>query len=899
MPEWAQGTDAAELAIAEILGSWRDDSEADKTITEKLSKKVYGEWIGKMREIELRPGTPLIFRNSVWKFISRYEGWYALGPRIFDEHLDRLKEAAISVLRERDPQFELSPDERYAASIHGKVLTYSHLLRNGIAECLALLGSHTKALTSCSLGKAESVAVLTVREVLANADWVLWASLNDLLPLFAESAPEEFLSAVENAFNSDPCPFDTIFAQESSGIMGSNYMTGLLWAMETLAWDSEYLIRVIVILGELATRDPGGNWANRPANSLSTILLPWLPQTCASVAKRKTAVETLIREIPDVAWKLLLDLLPQSHQVSVGSRKPAWREMIADEWTKGVTQGEYWKQISCYAELAINLAKSDLLKLADLINRLDDLPPPAHDQLLAHLGSEPIVSMQESDRLPLWIKLVDLVTKHRKFADAIWAMKKKEVDKISVVAECLSPSTPDLLHRRLFSERDFDLLDEKGKYEEQQKELEERRQKAIDEIFARGGVQAVVEFAKAVESSWRVGIGFGVVADKNCDRAILPDLLDTENKSLAQFVGGFVLGRFQAGGWQWVDDIDTSCWAPTQTGQLLAYLPFKLETWKRSTRLLGEYDSAYWTKTNVNPYKAEKDLELAVESLIKHGRPRAAIGCLYRMQYEKQPLNSNLAVRALIAALESSEPPQTINAYELVEVIKALQDDPDLNPHELFRVEWAYLRILDGHLGAYPKLLQQQLANDPDFFCEVIRTIFQSKIEKKPTEEPTEQQKNIATNAYRLLQQWKTPPGRQKDGTYNGEVLNAWLQHVKTACAETGHLEIAMIMVGHVLMYAPADPDGLWIHHSVAGALNEKDANNLREGFRTELFNSRGVYGFTAGREELQFSKKYKKQADEVEAHGYHRLANTLRELTSTYEHIAEREAARDDLDDL
>lgn len=898
MPEWAQGTDAAELAIAEILGAWRDDSEADKAIAEKLSKKHYGEWIGKMREIQLRPGTPLIFRNSVWNVISRYEGWYALGPRIFDEHLDRLNEAAVTVLRERDPQFELSRDKRYAASIHGKVLTHSHLLRNGLAESLALLGSHPKALSSCSLGKAESVAVLSVRQILANADWMLWASLNDVLPLFAEAAPEELLDAVENALNSDPCPFDALFAEEGDGIMGGNYLTGLLWAMETLAWGSQYLTRVIVILGQLATRDPGGTWANRPANSLSTILLPWLPQTCASVGKRKTAVQTLIREVPDVGWKLLLSLLPELRQVSLGSRKPTWRKMIADEWSKVVTQGEYWEQISIYAELAITMAKSDLSKLVDLINRLDDLPLPARDRFLAHLDSEATVSMPESDIYLLWSELLDLVTKHRKFADAKWAMKQEEVDKISSVAERLSPDSPDIHHRRLFSERDFDLFDEKGKWKEQQKELEERRDKAIDEIFAGGGVQAVVEFAKAVESPWRVGIGFGVVADKNCDRAILPDLLDTENKSLTQFAGGFVWGRFQAGGWEWVDDIDTSNWNPTQTGQLLAYLPFKLETWTRSTRLLVEDESAYWTKTNVNPQGAEKDLELAVESLIKHGRPRAAITCLHRMQYEKQPFNSNLAIRALLTALESTEPPQTINAYELVGVIKALQDDPGINPNELFRLEWAYLPILDGHQGAYPKLLQMRLADDPDFFCEVIRTIFRSKIEKQPTEEPTEQQKNIANNAYRLLQQWKTPPGWQKNGTYNGEVLNAWLKRVKTACAETGHMEIAMIMVGHVLIYAPADPDGLWIHHSVAGVLNEKDANNLREGFQTELFNSRGVYGFTAGREELQFAKKYKKQAEEVEAQGYHRLANTLRKLASTYEHIAEREAARDSFDD-
>ena len=64
---------------------------------------------------------PWTQHDGIWKIGSRYEGWYALGPRLFDEHLDRLKDAVVSVLRERDPKFELPPEERYAASIHGKV----------------------------------------------------------------------------------------------------------------------------------------------------------------------------------------------------------------------------------------------------------------------------------------------------------------------------------------------------------------------------------------------------------------------------------------------------------------------------------------------------------------------------------------------------------------------------------------------------------------------------------------------------------------------------------------------------------------------------------------------------------------------------------------------------------
>lgn len=902
MPEWSQGTDASELAVAELLGAWNENFEADKTVVEILSKNAYREWIGKIREVALRPGTPLIQRNGIWKVVARYEGWYALGPRLFDDHLDMIKEVAVSVLRERDPQFDLSPDERYAASIHGKVLNHSNSLRNGLADSLALLGSHPKALTSCSFNKAEVTAFLAVREILADADWVLWASLNDLLPLLAEAAPGEFLGAVENALNSDPCPFDMIFAQEGSGFMGRNYMTGLLWGLETLAWDAEYLTRVVIILGELAARDPGGNWANRPADSLSTILLPWLPQTCAPIQKKKAAVLTLFNELPNVAWKLMLDLLPSSHQATLGSRKPAWREIIPDEWSKGVTQQEYWEHIAYYAKLAISYAKQDLSKLAELIDRLDDLPPPARDKLLTHLKSNTIISMSQVDRFRVWTKLIDLASKHREFADAEWAMKPDVVNEIAIIAESLAPEAPIYRHQRLFGERDFNLYEEKSNYEVQRKALENLRQNAVEEVFAAGSVEAVLKFAKSVETPWRVGFAFGMIATNDVEEMILPVLLESENNSLTQFAGGFVRGRFNGIRWQWVDDIDKSQWKSSQKGQFLAYLPFTPDTWKRATQLLEEDESPYWSKTNVNPYETKDGLEHAIEHLILHNRPYEAIRCLGRLRHDKPPLDSRQAVRVLQAVLHSPESTHVMdmmNVHSIVDIIKTLQEDSNINVDDLFQIEWEFLPLLNRHHDAFPRLLEQRLADDPAFFCEVIHTAFQSKKKDRSVEESTEQQKNLATNAYRLLREWRLLPGSQKDGTFNGDSLTAWLEDVKMACAESGHLEIALSMIGYVLIHAPPDPDGLWIHHSAATALNTKDAKDMREGFRTQLFNSRGAHWIDPkGREERELAKKYQRQAEEIEDCSYHRLASTLRELAASYEHDAERQASRDFFDE-
>jgi hypothetical protein len=87
---------------------------------------------------------------------------------------------------------------------------------------------------------------------------------------------------VEAALAQKPPPFGEVYAQEGGGIFGRSHITGLLWALESLAWSEDYLIRVVVILGGLASIDPGGQWTNRPSNSLIEILLPWLPHTTAS-----------------------------------------------------------------------------------------------------------------------------------------------------------------------------------------------------------------------------------------------------------------------------------------------------------------------------------------------------------------------------------------------------------------------------------------------------------------------------------------------------------------------------------------------------------------------------------------------------------------------------------------
>ena len=705
-----------------------------------------------------------------------------------------------------------------------------------------------------------------------------------------EAAPDEFLNAVENALSLSPCPFDELFSQEGDGITGRNYLTGLLWALEGLAWDEKYLVRVSVVLGELASHDPGGKWANRPDNSLSTILMPWFPQTIAPIHKRKVAVQTLCKQSPEIAWKLVISLLPNQHQLSTGSHKPSWRNPIPDDWKKGVTHQEYWDQVAFYTELAVSMADHDTAKLAELIDHFDNLPKPSFDQLIEVLSSDAISGYREDQRLLLWDHLTKFTAKHRRFSDAKWALNDELLSAIEAVADKLAPSNPLNLYQHLFSDRDFDLYEENGNWEEKRKKLEERRQKAVEEIFQSGGIESLLQFAEAVEAPGQVGHALGYTADAAIDSFLLPEYLGSDNRELLSFASGYVWSRHHTEGWPWADGLDKANWTVCQVRQFLSYLPFTNETWDRAAQWLGDAQGEYWSITNANPYQVDGELGIAIDKLIEHGRPHAAINCLDRMRHAKQPIDLSQCIRALLAALSSEEPSYVMDGYHIVELIKFLQAGSEVTPDDLFRVEWAYLPLLDRHQGAAPKLLETRLASDPEFFCEVIRLIYRSKKADVVSNDPSEDSKAIATNAWRLLHEWQTPPGTQDDGSFDDTQFTRWLQRAKVVCTESGHLEVALINIGEVLFHCPADTDGLWINRTVAEALNARDAENMRDGFRTGVFNSRGVHWVDpTGKPERELADQFRKKAEDVEDAGFQRLAVTLRGLADGYDREAER----------
>lgn len=896
-PEWAKSDAASEFAITTLIGQWNANEKGDIEAVTGILGKEYGEWIRKIHPLTLRPDPPLTQQNEKWHFISRYEGWFNLGKFVFDDDLERFSAIAVKVLKEKDPKFDLPKKDRWIAQTKGKDKVYSEFFVHGIAETLALMGTFPEALLSTSVNKPQLILEKIIREVFNNSNWMNWATLNNHLPFIAEADPEIFMDILESVIDEEKIIID-LFSQEGDGITGWNYLTGILWSLEALAWNPKYLNRVCLLLSRLALLDPGGNWSNRPYNSLFNIFLPWLKQTTASLDQKFTALRNIQNKHSEIVWELLIDLLPKYGGRAVSpNHKPSWQNFIPEDFNAKYSQQESSQQISAYLSLCMEIIKSDYGKLVAFLEQIDMIPEPFFSNTLDYLRSSDFINREEADKAKVWSLFESIIRKHRKFQDARWALPEEILSKIESVSNLLVPQEPSKKFEYLFNEYDVELYEEKGNFDEQSKMIEAQRTEAIKAIYTAHGIQAILEFSKEVKLAIEVGSALGRIDAIDENNFLIPTYLNSEDKKINDLIRGYVWTKFKTYEFNWVNEFEFKAWSAEQKLQFLNILPFNPKTWNFAKIILGESYNRYWEITNASPYYLKgEDYIIAVGELLNHERPNAGIQVMEWMMNSNLSPDINQVCRALLADIKKDEKITQIDPPAMIKLITWLQRQENVNNETLSQIEWTYIRWLDRFSGGTPVNLHKALSRDPEFFCEVIRTIYKSS-NQESEEEVDEERKALASQAYFLLQNWVEIPGDKSDGTIDENELSKWLSVVKKKCSESGHIGIAYTIIGKVFAHSEKDPSGFFIDKKLAKVLDEAEHKEMRSGFTTEKFNMRGVYYGSSGQDEKALSEEYELKANESESEGFIRLSSSLREMARLYRLDAEREAKTDPFD--
>ena len=320
------------------------------------------------------------------------------------------------------------------------MFAHSAELRQGLAQSLALLATRGTAERLTDTIPLQARVDRVVRSVLpASSTWRRWASLGELLPLVAEAAPEMLLEAAEAGVSGDQPELAKLFLEEGDGFTGRAEHTGLLWALERLAWSATICRARPLVLAKLAQHDSGGKWANRPKASLRDVFFSWMPHTSAPVNQRLEVIELLLQRQPAAGWELLLALLPEVHESIMQHSTPDWR-FWAEGWKREVSGTEYRQTVNRLVELSLGAVKAVPTWWPAFLDSIPAFRGTGFEKALRALEELDPASLPAATCKTLWAEVRELVSKHGYFADADWALPKELVSRFAAVRDKLEPS---------------------------------------------------------------------------------------------------------------------------------------------------------------------------------------------------------------------------------------------------------------------------------------------------------------------------------------------------------------------------------------------------------------------------------------------------------------------------
>ena len=905
-PAWAQHGSFADIIPALLVGMWDEQSEGDKQIISAVAGESYESYIKKLARWKLDPDAPVFQIRSIWRITSPLDAWSILAPYVTTADIENFRSSFLLVLGELNPALELKVEKRYMASFFGKIPKFSHALKEGLIESLILIAVFGESFRLTLTYSGQAFADRIVRDLLEEADGAKWCSLSDVLPILSEASPEAFLRAVEKSLNTNKPTILEMFGQKGDPLFSSSsYYTGLLWALENLAYSQEYLWRVTLLLGTLARLDPGGQLSNRPINSLVEIHVAWYRQVNADLDTRKGVLEKLMQKEPGIAWKLFLQLLPDPHG---GIAHPIhfcrWRFNTQIERT--VLREEVWDIYSFVFDKLLILAKGNRKRMSEMVSLYPEISKNDRAKLLTFLA-ENNDSIEDAENL-VWDKLRSLLSRHREHAAQSWAIPETECKKIEEVFVLYTPKESLRGFLYLFKENWPEFPSGKRKWKmDGEAFIKEQRINALKNIYAKGGLQEILKMTEALENLSILGnslteINLTPEEELLILKGIIADPTDKLHLLCRQYIFAKSIKDeqlFVDHAWQQLFSLQ-----PTEKVQATFFLSLvpRRYNWIVLESLPSSVVNEYWANVNVwlNHFAGDDRL-YAISKLQQANRHILLIN---QLSYFAGELPSDLLVLILNnAASIQSVGQDRFEEYNVAKLFEEIQKRTDIDTDKLANLEWQYIYILTNYSSEGKAVtLLSKLSTDVSFFIDLVSLVY---LPDEGTDDGVDREQQVdrykkAEPARRLLESWRVIPGTQEDGSINKLVLDDWIKNVRSKATSVNRQHGVDSEIGKLMACYPRNTDR-WPSEEIADVIDTLDSETVVLSFETEIFNSRGTTvrgAYDGGGQERSLAAYFEKMSNSLMPK-YPVTATALLRLAKGYKQDAVQEDERAHLDEL
>ena len=900
-PPWAGDQAVARRLIPmTLVGAWHKESPADREVLAALADRPYEEVEKDVADLLQRDDCPVWRVDQYRGVVSKTDALFAIRRWMTERDITDFVDFAEYVLSESDPALELPDDQRWAAGLYGKVREISSALRNGVCETLVLLVVHGAALLRNGLGidPAALVAALVKRLLSPLTSDTLRSQDRDL-PGYAEAAPDQFLALIEADLRKSEPALEGLLTPVGHGPFEHPWRTGLLWALERLAWNPKTFPRVVLILARLSETKIDDNWVNRPINSLSAMFRWWMPQTAASLNDRIKALETLCGRFPDVGWQICIQQFEDRQQIGSSSARPRWRSDAT-----GAGQPRTDREPLRFARKALDLAirwpTHTSTTLGDLLERLGIMVD--EDRLSVWDGIDAWSATEENEQaratlrekirltfLTRWGFVRGLSTTDRTRAREIW--------------EKLAPQDPVRRHAWLFARAwvecsTDELEDEDVGLDERETRIHQLRSDAMEKIWSARGLDGVLELLTDCDG-WTLGRYAALCSGgESAAIAVLGACLSSgaePDGKVDDFTRGF-LGSVDEDLRATLIASLAEAGAAEQTVRLFGCAPFCERTW----RLLDQQDRVvrdeYWRLVHpARPGLTASEITELIDRLLEAKRPRAA---LFAVRFDWDKVETSRLKRVLMAVVNGSGEPAgdfEIEPYSLSEALSSLDGRTGVTVDEMAQLEFAFIEALDRSEHGIPNL-ERRVAESPALFVKAL-ALFSTRDDdgQDPAEwqvDDPERRASVGGAAYRLLENVRRLPGADDEGRIDPHVLSRWVSEARRLCGEHGRAEIGDSRIGQLLSRARSEENGAWPCRAVCEVLATIASQDITRGFEVGVYNARGVVSRSldqGGAQERELSGRYRAWAERL-VFDYPYVANILERIAKGYDREAERE---------
>lgn len=911
-PTWAinQGTGDNPIPFM-FAGAWNSKNRYDQSILSFLANGVsYDELEKRFQRLMQLNDVPVWSAGTYRGVVSKMDMLFAIKGTITQFELETYFDVAYSVLSEDDPSLDLPEKNRPFAALYQKTREISGPLRKGICETLVLLAFHGNDLFQNRLGiNIADKVVLLIRELLGNPLTSRRLEAHDRdLPMYAEAAPDEFLAILEKDLKGlTPASFE-LMRPADSGFFSNTSRTGILWALESLAWSPQTLSRAVLVLAKLAEIKIEDNVFNKPIESLKAIFRSWMPQTAASVEKRVAVMELLANRFSKIAWEICMDQFGQLHQVGHYNQKPRWRNE-GHGYGGPVTHSERQTFVVKIVDMTLNWKEYDQSMLSDLIERLHSLDD-LRQEIVWSIIKNWADTASDLDKAMVREKIRVTIMSRRGVAKS----KRKKTDKLDTAAKAayvsLEPSDILNKHEWLFRdtwvEESFDEIHSETDYRKREERITKTRGEALREITVERGIEGVLALAEMGKAATQIGalMVTSVLSAEDVIGFILK-LIQSGKKSDSWTYKNILRGAFRTiqDGEERVKVLNKlrENLSPEIFVKLLEQAAFNTSTWVFVEKMDNLYQQAYWTSVlPVWERQNDEELNIIVDQLLAVERPRAAFNCVNHGFEKLRPAVLFKLMVAVAKEGDEEEKQYQPGEYYIEKAFEILDISATFSVEQMAGLEFGYLDILTSFRNksennrGIPNL-EKYIDQNPDFFAQVVAWVYKRSDGGTDPEElrldSAIHTQNRAERGYKLIEGLHLIPGQNRQGGIDTKLLLGWVNTVRKVCAELGRLDVGDISLGKLLAEAPKGIDDVWPCEPVREVLEQIQSEKISHGITAGLFNSLGVqWRGEGGDQERAMAAMYKNWASALEFSHPFVASSILKYMADTYERDAQRE---------